>query len=274
MGSIRSLSEEFYMKIINWNISYMKNTDNKISFLEILLRNEHDYIVILQEVTQTAYEQFFEAFHQFAHIEYSLHYRKPGPYDTRSRRLGIMILVSNSLNIKCASVLERALFPDRTLYLETEYHGKPLKVLGLHSITGCQHGKAKEIQYYSFAEAVDELKPDIIGIDANEPQIDHYDVSQMKFFDNYNKGNGCKTFFEKMKAHSLFDSYALHYNPVHYEEGKPLITSHVLKRGSKEVRYDFLFVNTSKLNVLSSHYYLNPSWKAGSDHALVECLVK
>lgn len=257
------------MKIINWNISYMKGTDDKISFLKYLVRNETNYIIILQEVTQAAYEQISEVFESEAHIEYSLYYRKPGLYDTKSRKLGIMILISKSMTIKYANVLERTLLPDRTLYVEAEYQGNLLKILGLHSITGCQHGKAKEIQFYSFAEAVDEIHPDIVGIDANEPQIDHFDLSQMKFFDNYNKGNGCKTFFERLDAQALVDSYIVHYNPVNYEKGKPLITSHIIKRGNKEVRYDFLFINTSKFDVLNSYYCLSDSLKAGSDHAAI-----
>lgn len=145
-----------------------------------------------------AYECLKQSFEDIANIEYSLDYRIPGRYDTDSRKLGVAILVSKDLRIKNAQVLNRALMPDRTLMVDVEYQNTTLRVLGLHSITGCHHLKAKEIQFFSCAEAIDEYKPDIVGIDANEPQYDHYEISQMKFFDNYSKGNGCKTFFETM----------------------------------------------------------------------------
>jgi hypothetical protein len=54
--------------------------------------------------------------------------------------------------------------------------------LTIHSITGCDYGKAKSIQYEALMEFVDDFKPDIIGIDANEPKIDSYDVEKMEFY--------------------------------------------------------------------------------------------
>ena len=182
------------MKIINWNISWSGKTDIKALYLRNLLEEE-PFVIILQEVKMFAYEALKESFADIANIEYSLNYRAPGKYDTDSRKLGIAILVSKDLKITNANVLSRALMPDRTLMIDVEYNNVSLRILGLHSITGCHHLKAKEIQYFSFAEAIDKYKPDIVGIDANEPQYDHYEISQMKFFDNYNKGNGCKTFF-------------------------------------------------------------------------------
>lgn len=49
-----------------------------------------------------------------------------------------------------------------------------MRVFGLHSITGCDHVMAKSYQFLSYAEAVDEMRPDIIGINANEPRVDGY----------------------------------------------------------------------------------------------------
>lgn len=146
-----------------------------------------------------SYEALNKAFADVAKIEYSLEYRAPGKYDTDSRKLGVAILVSKDIEIIDAKVLDRALMPDRTLLVDIKYRNSSLRVLGLHSITGCQHLKAKEIQFFSFAEAIDEYRPDIVGIDANEPQYDHYEISKMKFFDNYNKGNGCKTFLSRCR---------------------------------------------------------------------------
>jgi len=256
------------MKIINWNISWMHEIDNKITYLKTLIEGQ-SFIVILQEVKEYAYEVLKIAFCDIANVEYSLNYRIPGKYDTDSRKLGVAILVSKDINIVNAKLLDRALMPDRTLMVDIEYQDVQLRILGLHSITGCQHGKAKEIQFFSFAEAIDEHMPDVVGIDANEPQSDHYEVSKMQFFDNYNKGNGCKTFFETMQMNGLVDSFVKDYNTDNYVEGEYLTTSHVIKRGNKKVRYDFVFVNANKFKNYCCTYDYENAVKAGSDHAAV-----
>ena len=254
------------MKIINWNISWSNKTDKKVEYLRALV-NETSFIIILQEVKIHAYECLKQSFEDIANIEYSLDYRIPGRYDTDSRKLGVAVLVSKDLRIKNAQVLNRALMPDRTIMVDIEYQNTTLRVLGLHSITGCHHLKAKEIQFFSFAEAIDEYKPDIVEIDANEPQYDHYEISQMKFFDNYNKGNGCKTFFETMRDNGMVDAFIKDYDIEKYVEGEYLTTSHIIKRGTKKVRYDFLFVNDSKFVEYSCKYDYDNAIEAGSDHA-------
>ena len=256
------------MKIINWNISWCHKTDNKIKYLKDLIKND-SFIIILQEVELSAYELLVQSFKGIAKIEYSLNYRIPGIYDTKSRKLGIAILISNDFNITNTQVIDRALLPDRTLLVDIENINTSLRVLGLHSITGCHHLKAKEIQFFSFAEAIDIYKPDIVGIDANEPQYDHYEIAKMKFFDNYNKGQGCKTFFEAMQTNELKDAFVKNYNTEEFVEGKYLTTSHIIKRGDKHVRYDFLFINDNKINQYYCRYdYLN-AVTAGSDHAAI-----
>ena len=182
-----------------------------------------------------AYECLKQSFEDIANIEYSLDYRIPGRYDTDSRKLGVAILVSKDLRIKNAQVLNRALMPDRTLMVDVEYQNTTLRVLGLHSITGCHHLKAKEIQFFSFAEAIDEYKQDIVGIDANEPQYDHYEISQMKFFDNYSKGNGCKTFFETMRDNGIVDAFIKDYDIEKYVEANTLQHRILLSVGIKKL---------------------------------------
>ena len=256
------------MKIISWNISWSNAVDNKIAYLKKLVA-EDSFVIILQEVKMYSYDAIKQAFAGVANIEYSLDYRVPGQYDTDSRKLGVAILVSNDIKIINARVLARALMPDRTLLVDIEYKNISLRVLGLHSITGCQHLKAKEIQFFSFAEAIDEYRPDIVGIDANEPQYDHYEINKMKFFDNYNKGNGCKTFFELMQVCGMVDAYVKDYNTEKYIEGEYLTTSHVIKRGNKRVRYDFLFINEQKFDGYHCEYDYHNAIEAGSDHAAV-----
>lgn len=256
------------MKIINWNISWSNTTDSKVAYLRKLIEGD-SFVVMLQEVKQHAYETIKESLSDIANIEYSLNYRIPGKYETDSRKLGVAVLVSKDFCVTNAKVVDRALMPDRTMLVDIENREFQLRVMGLHSITGCQHAKAKEIQYFSFAEAIDEYKPDIVGIDANEPQYDHYEIDKMQFFDNYNKGNGCKTFFETMQSNGMVDAFVKDYNIDEYVEGKYLTTSHIIKRGKKEVRYDFVFINENKIKEYSCTYDYNNAVEAGSDHAAV-----
>ena len=256
------------MRIINWNISWSNKTDNKAAYLRSLIDGK-SFVVILQEVKMFAYEALKQSLGDIANIEYSLDYRIPGKFDTDSRKLGVAVLVSKDLKITNAQALSRALMPDRTIMVDIEYNNAPLRILGLHSVTGCHHLKAKEIQFFSFAEAVDEYKPDVVGIDANEPQYDHYEISKMKFYDNYNKGNGCKTFFETMEANGMADSFVKDYDTEKYVEGEYLTTSHIIKRGHKKVRYDFLFVNNEKFLNYHCTYDYDNAVEAGSDHAAV-----
>lgn len=260
------------MKIINWNISWMNDIFPKIEYLKQQILGEA-FIVILQEVKPSSYDALKANLADVANIEYSLSYRLPGKFDTDSRKLGVAILVSKNIKIKSATVLERAIMPDRTLMVDADYNGIPLRILGLHSVTGCQHGKAKEIQYFSFAEAIDTYKPDVVGIDANEPRIDHYDIEQMKFFDNYQKGNGCKTFFETMKQNALVDAFVKEYDKNQFVEGESLTTSHIIKRGNKKVRYDFLLINEKIFSNYFCKYEYDAAVCAGSDHAaiLLDC---
>lgn len=256
------------MKVINWNISWANDIITKIEYLRSFMLDE-TFVVILQEVKPHAYNAIKEHLSDLAQIEYSLLYRVPGKYDTDSRKLGVAILTSKNIAIKKANVIDRALMPDRTLMVDVVCNNVPLRILGLHSITGCQHLKAKEIQYFSFAEAIDTYMPDIVGIDANEPQIDHYDIGQMKFFDNYQKGNGCKSFFEAMAHNMLVDAFVKDYDKSQFVEGECLATSHIIKRGNKKVRYDFLFINGEKINNYSCEYEYKNAVCAGSDHAAI-----
>ena len=256
------------MKIIDWNVSWTGNADLKVEYLLRETKN-NSFIVILQEVTQSFYKTLCKAFELIANIEYSLNYRVPGKFDTNSRKLGIVILTSKDIKIVNTQVLDRTILPDRTLMVDAMYIDQEFRIMGLHSITGCQHGKAKEIQYFSFAEAILEYKPDIVGVDANEPEIDHYDISQMKFFDNYNKGNGCKTFFMTMNESYLEDAFVNNYDKAQFVYGEYLTTSHILQPGNKKVRYDFLYVDRQNINDYNCSYFYKEAIKAGSDHAAI-----
>ena len=100
------------------------------------------------------------------------------------------------------------------------YYGETYRIISLHSITGVDYKKAKSTQYFSFAEAIDAMKPDIVTFDANEPKVDHYEVSQMEFFDNRDKGAGAAAFFNSLSSAGLFDAF---YDGAHEKDlsGEP-----------------------------------------------------
>lgn len=251
------------MKIIDWNISYAGDTSTKIDYLETLLSDTT--CVILQEVKPHAFEHIKNALSGRFNLFYSLDYRKPSKYDSDAHRLGVLIMVDKSFDIECSGLIGRSPFPDRTMFVTLKKNDKHIKILGLHSLTGCGYYRSKSVQYDSFAEFINEYEPDIIGIDANEPQIDHYDIRQMQFFDN---GPGAKHFFDEMANLGLADGFVRYNNIQTLEEGKPLAKTHNIRRKGA-VRYDFLFVKNN-LKITNFNYYYESAVSAGSDHALIE----
>lgn len=249
------------MRVIDWNISYMGNYIPKLDFLFSHLEN--DYCVFLQEVKPTVYEYIKSKYSENNTLLYSLNYRKPGKFDSDARKLGALIILSKEIQILESGVIERNLFPDRTMYATINYNNKILKLLAIHSITGCGYYKAKSVQYESLAEFVDTYSPDIIGIDANEPQIDSYDIEKMIFFDN---GNGAKIFFNTIKQKCLVDTF-VKFSDIKNDNSLPLTVSHCIKRKGN-VRYDFLFSNND-FKIKSCEYKYNEAIAAGSDHALI-----
>ena len=251
------------MRIINWNISYAGSIEDKIKFLQTYL-TINDCCVILQEVKPHAYEYIEQLFINDYKMFYSLDYRKPSNFDSDARKLGVLILVSKDIDVESAGIIERSPFPDRTVYVTLRKFGKTIKVLALHSLTGCGYYKTKSVQYDSFAEFINEYRPDIIGIDANEPKFDHYDISQMEFFDN---GFGAKNFFNEIIEIGLTDTYARLYDTKDYVSGQPLTKSHYIRKKGA-VRYDFLFTRKT-YNVNYCLYNFDDAAASGSDHAII-----
>ena len=251
------------MRVINWNVSYAGSIENKIKFLQTYLTTKN-CCVILQEVKPHAYEYIKQLFIDDYKMFYSLDYRKPSKFDSDARKLGVLILVSNDIDIESAGIIERCPFPDRTVYATLRKLDKTVKVLALHSLTGCGYYKTKSVQYDSFAEFINEYRPDIIGIDANEPRIDHYDILKMSFFDN---GLGAKNFFNEIIEIGLTDTYVRFYDTKDYVSGQPLTTSHYIRKKGA-VRYDFLFTRKT-YDVNYCLYNFDEAVASGSDHAII-----
>lgn len=253
------------MIFLNWNMGWSATISDAITAIKSIVAND-SFVITLQEIGYDKAQALIEAFENIANIEHSLTYRPRGKREPRNRELGIMILVSKDIELVNAKVWNNALLPERTLYIETMINQKLVKIASLHSITGCDHKRAKSLQFYAFADAVDKYKPDIISFDANEPEVDAPSVYDMKFYDNKDKGVGAKTFFVSLLENGLTDS--LISSKASYNNGHPLAISHEVKnRGS--VRYDFIFVNEEYISVEDVTYNLRDAKKATGDHAFV-----
>lgn len=260
------------LKLIHWNIKHNSNKQKICDELTRHLRAD-DSIVCLQEVTPKAKDEIIGLLARYGtakghNYAYSLDYRHPSKYDGINRQLGVLILCSYPMYIVDCNVLHRTPFPDRTISADILYHGEIIRVMSLHSITGCSYSKAKSSQYYSFAEAIDDLKPDIVTIDANEPKIDHYEVEKMEFYDNHDHGDGAKTFFRRMVANGLSDAFVHLYNARDYVPGKHLTTSIKVNRKG-ECRYDFMYIKDKRFAVSDCRYLYKEGIEASSDHALI-----
>lgn len=232
---------------------------------------ENECIVALQEVMPSSAEVITRRLSDRFNIIYSLTLREPGKFDTDNRKLGVMYLVSKDTEVLANDVLPRAVFPERTLHITISDKNKRIyKLLNVHSLTGVSFKMAKAVQFRAYAEYVNDLKPDIVSFDANEPKKDHFEVSQMEFFDQGQGENGksARLFFEELVHQGLRDVYAEKYDKDKFIDGEPLTVSHVIGSNNAKRRYDFIFAKND-LEILDARYLYEEATNASSDHAMV-----
>jgi len=258
------------MRIIHWNISYNAKKELIATKLACDLA-DGDTVACLLEVTKTTYSFLRGHLGEGFRFVYSLDHRPPGDYDSKARKLGVLIIVPSRMRILRCGVLRRVPYPDRTAFATiADEEGKVFRFLGLHSVAGCNFLRGKSVQFDSFAEEVKEYSPDIVTIDANEPMVDHWDIRQMEFFDNRDKGNGARNFFNAVADNGMQDAYACVYDKDTYVPGKYLATSHLVSRGKdRERRYDFVFVRSDLFQVDHCSYSYEEAQEASADHAIV-----
>ena len=252
-------------KIIEWNIGYSAQYEKILEQVKEYM--DGSFIICLLEVVPRNYEKFAEDLKNIANLRYSLDYRKPGKYDGKNRQLGVLAIISLDFEIEDAGVFNRTLFPDRTLWVNLKVNQKVFKAVGFHSITGCSHKTAKSTNFLSMAESIDEFRPDIVVFDANEPNMDHYDVEKMKFFEK--NGRGAQVFFNLLLEIGLVDALSVVYDSSKFVEGSPLAVSHKISRGGRAVRYDFIFLRESEIGISNVSYEFEKAINATADHALV-----
>lgn len=246
------------IKIIQWNISYSCKIDEICEYIKSHI--EGKTIVCLQEVLPNSLKQIIDSL-QPTDFSYSLNYRKPGIFDGKNRMMGVLTLLFGG-RILYAEVLNRSVFPDRTLFSKAIFDNKHISLLNFHSLTGVSYKKAKGSNFASIAEFLYLHKDlDFFCCDSNEPKSDSFNIDNLEFWDQKVNGKGASLIFGKTKVHNLSDpvkSSLLLFSelPASYYTGK---TSR---------RYDYIFVS-DRWETESFNFYYEESIKASSDHAMV-----
>lgn len=245
------------IKILQWNISYNCKIDKIINFLKEKI--EGDSIICFQEVLQSNKERLVEELNP-TDFKFSLDIRKPGKFDGKNRKLGLLTISFGGI-IKDAHSLERSLFPERTLFTLIKFENKEIGVLNFHSLTGVGYKRGKSSQFASIAEYLNDNDIDFFCCDANEPKTDSFELSQLEFWNNGDKGKYPSLIFGLGKVHELEDS-------LRSVKNKParLPVSH--KTGNIFRRYDFIFKSQNWI-VKDLEYEYSKAIEATSDHALV-----
>lgn len=258
------------LKIVNWNISYMRSISRKIDHLKTIL--DENTVFVLEEVRKKEYEYIIENVENFQTI-FSLNLREKGKYEGKNRELGVLIGYSKNFTLNKYNLLEDVPFPERTIYANFSLGNFDFGIIGFHSLTGCGYSKTKSAQFASIASYIYENEKDIdfLCFDANEPEIDHYDISKIQFFSQQgDKGHSANLIMGDKKVHELNDAYR-EFLKSKKDKGItkeiPLATSYILS-GKKNKRYDYIF-SSKKWNVTNFEYKLEEGLSAGSDHAIV-----
>lgn len=274
------------IRIVDWNVSYQGNSKAKIGLLKKItneLGEGYPCIIAMQEVTESIH---FDITRDdiFSNYAYSLNLRSPGQYEERNRSLGCLVACTGGIKIIDSSLIDRAPFPERTLCVHARLGQIVFEIVCFHSLTGVGFKKAKSAQFAALADylSLKQGKPAILCCDLNEPQIDHYDLSRVKLFDQQGDGGLAASYIlGNSPVHGLRDTYRvwLTKNPEKLRKIKemqdlsedlastPMQISHLA--GSKNAkRYDYIFCS-EHWEVNHVEYRFQEAINVGSDHALV-----
>lgn len=248
----------------------MRPISQKIDYLKKILDDKT--IFVLEEVGRKDYEYIIENIENFETI-FSLNLREKGKYEGKNRELGVLIGFSKNFTLNRHNLLKDVPFPERTIYANLSYGNFDFGILGFHSLTGCSYSKTKSAQFASIASYIYENEKDIdfLCFDANEPEIDHYDISKTQFFSQQgDKGLSANLVMGDKKVHELNDAYR-EFLKTKKDKGvtekTPLATSYIIN-GKYKKRYDYIF-SSKKWQVINFEYKLEEGLAAGSDHAIV-----
>ena len=251
------------VRVVQWNMRI--NSDAHAISERVRMATRSPTIVHLQEVSQSALATLSEQLDPDG-IGFSLVHRPPGENEGRNRRMGVATLTFGA-EIVGAFLVERSVFPERTLVAEIEILGSKVRTLNFHSLTGVDYKKAKSSNFASIADFLESDDLDFLCCDANEPKTDSMIESEVEFFDNGDRGRCAAKVFGCDSRHGLLDSYKAYLRSSGSEvKTSPLATSHVV--AGRPRRYDHVF-HAPRWQVEVMRYDYESAVRASSDHAIV-----
>ena len=261
------------LRVIQWNISWNCNLDDVAKSL-LKTRGQGPAIVCLEEV------QFASAYHRLRDALkpddscFSLDKRGAGGNEGRDRQLGVAVLAFG-LSIVSYELLERTVFPERTVSVVLDGDCGPIRVVAFHSLAGVNFGQVKASNFATVADYLQlhRTEVDFLCFDGNEPNVDSMDIGKILFSPrDVGRVKRMALIMGKEKVHDLTDSYVDYLN----SRGEtittdPLTVSHQPGRPGtkrKKRRYDYV-MHASRWRVISCDYPYDGSPHAISDHSAV-----
>jgi endonuclease/exonuclease/phosphatase family metal-dependent hydrolase len=252
------------LRIVQWNISTMSRLEAIADFLGERI-GQGPTIVCLEEVKRSDYDTL-RSLRNLTSSCFSLDLRKPGGNEGDERKMGIAVF-SFGLPIISPELLDRTVFPERTLSVLLHGVFGPIRVVAFHSLTGVGYRKAKASNFASVADYLQQHRTelDFLCFDANEPWHDDIDPAKLVFWPH---GKTAALIMGSEKVHDLSDSYVEHLRSTGHIDNvrDPLTVSHVT-RGTPR-RYDYI-MQSRRWKVVNCSYPYDESIAATSDHSAV-----
>ncbi len=250
--------EKLYL--VHWNIQGMKDTFDEI--LECEKEDNESNIYCLNEVNARLIKS------------YSPEFKKGTDLMVTGRAKKTNILVSkgqNSGNIDFIGCGYES-FKYRVVKAELFIKGYPLKIITFHSPSGSGNSyeisgsKVKAYFYNMMIGIVKKEKPDIITMDANEPEFFNGDnFRDWVFYDNRQKDG--KNIDARVFFSYLFDNYVRFSTDFTY--------TIKLKNNQKKLKfYDHIFFKSNRLLITDTNYFDSKLESHSSDHKYIAVEIK
>lgn len=261
------------LRVVQWNISTMSRPKAIADFIRERIGQEH-VVVCLDEVKRSSYDKLVDSLEPQSSC-FSLDLRMPGKNEGKERGTGVAVL-GFGLPIVSFELMDRAVFPERTLFVLIGGPLGPVRIAAFHSLTGVGYRKAKASNFASIADYLQlhGAELDFLCFDANEPKHDNMDPDKLEFSLLSDKGKVKKLalIMGSQKVHKLSDSYVAYLRSrgevvtrdplaVSYKTGTP-------KKKQVEKRYDYI-MQSRRWRVTNCEYPYEESIAATSDHSAV-----
>ena len=261
------------IRVIQWNVSTMSQPKAIAHLIEERV-GDGPAITCLDEVKRSSYDKLVDSLKPQSSC-FSLDLRLPGKNEGKERGTGVAVL-GFGLPIVSFELMDRAVFPERTLFVLCGGPFGPIRVAAFHSLTGVGYRKAKASNFASIADYLQlhGAELDFLCFDANEPKHDSMEPDKLEFSLLSDKGKVKKLalIMGSQKVHRLSDSYVEYLKSkgevvtrdplaVSYKTGTP-------KKKQVEKRYDYI-MQSRRWQVKNCEYPYKESVAASSDHAAV-----